>query len=183
MPKSQEPESIDVLCKRLENARDKSTGKKKEIVVALYEQFLTEYNKLIESYFKPPQLNDVTNPAFIESNRQMDEIYKEKAMGIDCKVLMVGHDYDGCIGVSYENSIADAEALIRNGRVFNGPVVLYQFKVVAFTDQNSGRVIYANDGKGKIVLNTYYTPEPKTERCIPIVESKSKDTSHLLVAV
>jgi len=164
-----EPESIDILCKRLGNARDRCMDKKKKIFTALYDKLLEEHTCLIEHYFKAPALNDITNPLFVESNMQIEAVYKDRVNGIDSKVLVVGHDPDGCIGVRYEKSIADAEAVAKDDRIFNGPVAIYQFKVVSYTERKSGRILYADKGKGRIVLRPYSEPEPKTERYLPAV--------------
>lgn len=178
---SRRPESIDVLCKRLESASERNSGTRKGVIYScLYDKLLGEYKSVREGYFKMPDLVDETTPGYVETNRQLMDVFRQKIMEIDGKVFIVGHDNDGVVGIRYENSYSEAIDTINRGNSFNGPVIWYRLRVASALDKKTNNVVYLEAGYGRILLRPWIPQEPQTEPYLPAV--KGKDTSHILVA-
>ncbi len=130
---------MDVLCEALEAERNKSLGSQQEVFQGLYAHFHSEYVSACQN--------------FASADKRLNN-----------KVLMVGYESDGKLGSKYVDSLVEAEQIIGGKQVFNGPVVVYEFRVLDI------KGTFVENGGGRIVNGEFHAPHPETRMrlyCIP----------------
>jgi hypothetical protein len=166
-----EPESIDVLCKRLETATSRLQGGKRQILLDVWEKLYGEYVTVVERVYNPEHIvSRLHDP-------NMCQAYQELVEKHHGKVMIVGHDRYGGVGAHYVGSLEEAEDVISKGKIFNGPVVWYQFNAVAYADEQTGHTRYRDQGAGRIVLRPYLINPPLSQPSLRAVHETPTSAS------